>query len=213
MTQIGFVYSISNDVNENIYIGSTFQLLKHRFYGHKMSHLNLLALNYNCKFYTEIREIGFDHFKINLLECITECKDKDELHICEQKYIDEYKAKSVPLLNQNRAYITEEGLKENKIRRLLEGTKYRATHRDEIHKRNLGRADKMKEYYKENEEHIVQYKKDHYAKNREEIQRKQKELRDKKSYLVVCECGSELFLKNMTAHKKTKKHIKSIKDI
>lgn len=61
-------------------------------------------------------------------------------------------------------------------------------------------------YHIEHREELLKKKKDYYYKNKERLLQYQKERNDKERYKVKCECGSELFKKNMRYHLKTKKH-------
>jgi hypothetical protein len=61
----------------------------------------------------------------------------------------------------------------------------------------------QKSYNRENDEKIKEYNKDYYLKRRAEILEKAKTR-------VICECGCDVQLSNMNAHKKTKKHLKRV---
>lgn len=61
----------------------------------------------------------------------------------------------------------------------------------------------QKNYNRENDEKIKGYNKDYYLKRRAEILEKAKTR-------VICECGCDVQLSNMNAHKKTKKHLKRV---
>ncbi len=70
------IYKISNDFNEDVYIGSSCNSLKKRFYFHKSA--SKVEGKNNTKLYNLINEIGFERFRIDLVEDYP-CKDKYEL--------------------------------------------------------------------------------------------------------------------------------------
>ena len=93
-------------INE-IYIGSTAnyeeRCIKHRTHCHNVNHPS-----YGYKVYNYIRANGgFGNFTIDVIEHYP-CANKTAMRIREQYWIDEYK----PTLNNNKAYITADELKE-----------------------------------------------------------------------------------------------------
>ena len=72
----GKVYKIWNDVNAEIYVGSTFQSLCKRMTNH-CAHA-ACEKKYRTKLYSMMRTIGFDAFHIELLETHP-CNNKEEL--------------------------------------------------------------------------------------------------------------------------------------
>ena len=84
----GIIYKITNDYNDDIYIGSTCDTLGRRFARHKSDFINN---NYNCrsrKLYKLMDEIGFERFLIQKI-CDYPCENKLELKQGEGKYIRE----------------------------------------------------------------------------------------------------------------------------
>lgn len=74
---------------------------------------------------------------------------------------------------------------------------------DYYHRHRNKKLEYQKNYNRENDEKIKGYNKDYYLKRRAEILEKAKTR-------VICECGCDVQLSNMNAHKKTKKHLKRI---
>jgi hypothetical protein len=72
---------------------------------------------------------------------------------------------------------------------------------DYYHRHRDRKLEYQKSYNRENDEKIKEYNKDYYLKRRAEILEKAKTR-------VICECGCDVQLSNMNAHKKTKKHLK-----
>ena len=74
---------------------------------------------------------------------------------------------------------------------------------DYYHRHRDKKLEYQKNYNRENDEKIKGYNKDYYLKRRAEILEKAKTR-------VICECGCDVQLSNMNAHKKTKKHFKRV---
>ena len=83
----GKIYKIVNNIDNDIYIGSTSNSLHLRFAVH------ILTARYTKSkhrlLYKKINELGIEHFKIELLDEIT-CEDKKDLHALEGYYILQY---------------------------------------------------------------------------------------------------------------------------
>ena len=80
----GKIYKITNDYNDDIYVGSTCDSLVKRFSNHKMSSTN--EEKKRRKLYVLINEIGFNRFRIELI-CDYPCEDKYQLRQKEGEYI------------------------------------------------------------------------------------------------------------------------------
>lgn len=80
---MGYIYKITNDINSKIYIGQTINTIEYRFRCH-INEAN--QQNHQNKFHNALREIGPEHFKIELIE---EC-DNDELNDRECYWIKYY---------------------------------------------------------------------------------------------------------------------------
>ena len=77
---MSYIYKISNDINDLVYIGQTTSSIYARFKQHYYDR------NENNKFHNAIRELGIEHFKIELLE---ECSN-EELDEREKYWISYY---------------------------------------------------------------------------------------------------------------------------
>jgi len=62
--------------------------------------------------------------------------------------------------------------------------------------------DKIKEYQQKNKEHIAEQYKEYCEKNKEHIKEK-----------ITCECGCVIRKRDLTTHKKTNKHLKLMKHL
>ena len=105
------IYKIVNDVDDMVYIGSTFRPLQKRWKGH------IQTLNNNtsqCKNYEHMRNIGIEHFRIILI-CEYPCTNKHELLWKETEEIK--KIQKHKKLNTNTALfkLTDEREKNKKV--------------------------------------------------------------------------------------------------
>ncbi len=188
------IYKITNNCNNEIYIGSTCDSLSKRFSSHKCAAIE--GKNQNRPFYKLINELGIECFRIDLIE-EWEANDKQEIRQIEGKYI-----KEMGTLNKNIAGQT-----------LSESQKM-------YYKNN---SDKIKSYVKlyneENEENIKKYNKQYKMENKESITEYQKQydkkyqekmkdtIKEKRSVIVTCKCGCTVQKSELPRHQKTKKHL------
>jgi primosomal protein N'' len=80
----GKIYKITNDFNDDVYVGSTCDTLIKRFSAHKYSMRD--NTKNSSKFYTFMNEIGFERFRIDLIEDYS-CTDKYQLRQREGHYL------------------------------------------------------------------------------------------------------------------------------
>ena len=132
----GKIYKITNDFNDDVYIGSTCDRLVKRFAAHKAAAKQ--EKNKNIPLYKLINNVGFERFRIQLIEDFA-CNDKYELRQREGHYIRELSKNS----NKNIAGRTEQEY--NK--------KYEQENKEKIKK-------KSKNYYDKNKEKILETKKE-----------------------------------------------------
>ena len=146
----GKLYKIINTENNDIvYIGSTTQALSQRYqmHNHKApNHKIILIQNYSCN-------------------------SKEELCMKEQEFIEQ----NTNLLNQRKAYISEEQKKEN-------DKEYREENKEKIKEYRENHKEYIKEYQKEyrenNKDKIKEKAKEYYEENKSELLEKQKEYRE-----------------------------------
>jgi group I intron endonuclease len=82
---MGFIYKITNTINNKVYIGQTIQTLKERFRKHKQT----TKANKNMAIKKAFNKYGVENFKF---ECVEEC-DNSLLNEKERFYIIEYNSK------------------------------------------------------------------------------------------------------------------------
>ena len=214
----GKIYQILNNVNDDVYVGSTTQPLCKRLYKHKAD-----TKRRNFKIHKLIREIGEDKFYIELIESYP-CNSKEELNAREGHYIRERGTLNMKIAGRtDKAYY-----KDNK------------EHIDEYQKR-YREANKeffnhcKKQYYENNKEHIKSYKKQYHKDNQEHLKEVNKQWREiNKEHIkevteqyrennkerilerINCDiCGCQVIRTNIARHQKTlkcKSHVKPIEN-
>lgn len=104
---MGYVYKISNNSNEKVYIGMTTRTIEKRKKEHEKAYQDKNSRMYNFKIYKAMRDIGINNFSYEVLE---ECED-DLLPERERYWIQKYNSvyngyntalggKGKPLINQ-----------------------------------------------------------------------------------------------------------------
>ena len=81
---MGYIYKITNDFNDKVYIGQTINSIEYRFKCHFNEAKN--DTNKQNKFHKALMELGFEHFKTELVE---ECPNEN-LNEREQYWIKYY---------------------------------------------------------------------------------------------------------------------------
>jgi group I intron endonuclease len=180
MYQKGKIYKIVNDVNDDIYIGSTVKQLSNRMAGHRSS-----AKTKTNNIYNRIREIGIEHFKIILVE-LYKCESKEELRAREDYYIQLLK----PAYNMvNAIYNTDKEKATTKIY----NKQYKSDHSQEM-------ADYQRKYMIINSD-VVKAKKKIYDQEHSK-------LGSEIVHCDVCNCDHTK--RSTVKHSKTKKHISNL---
>ena len=181
------IYKIKHNEDyddENIYIGSTCDIIKRR-YSHKTYCNNEKAHKYNYPIYQYIRgKGGWDAFVLIKIHDY-KCNSKNELEIEERRIIDMLK----PKLNKQ---IPKRSNKE-----------WREENKEVL-------VEKKKEWYQANKEFIAERDKKYYEANKEIIAEKTKEYREankeKRKEKCKCDiCGLEVRKDYLTRHKKSQK--------
>ena len=186
----GKIYKMVNNVDDEIYVGSTCNPLHKRKNGHKgqlTRHPHLLKSQH-------FRRIGWENVKIILIENYP-CESKQDLLKRERYWIDELK----PSLNKALPYVSEEERVRHKKEYRLEYIK-----RDEVKVRhNEMNKIWMREYVKrpENKTHKASY--DTEYRNRPDVKVKSLE---RQAIMITCECGKTGSKVKISRHLKSKQH-------
>lgn len=179
----GKIYKLVNDVNDEIYVGSTCNSLSKRIAKHRYFAKTKPSQVHRC-----MNVIGWDNVKIILIEEYP-CDNRMQLERRERYWIDELK----PSLNKalpGRTY--EEWKEENKEMLQQYMKEYNLQHKDT-------KREYDKKYREDNAEKRKQQEKEFYEKNKDKIN----EERKKK---MKCDCGCEVRKDGMKEHLKTTKH-------
>jgi group I intron endonuclease len=197
MSKIGIIYKITNDVDDQIYVGSTFGSLNRRWCYHKSRCKE--GETTTRKIYKLMRTHGVEKFHISLLES-AECNTLEDLRLCEQKHMDLLN----PTLNSARAHITPELKSKNAVERAKTWAEENKERSDSLkHKSYLKNKEKYledsKKRYEENKEDVKKRVKEYRAKNIEKINKKLKEK-------ILCECGQYYQRTSKSRHIKSKAH-------
>lgn len=183
-----------------LYVGSTCNYTN-RKYQHKCAIHNENAHSFNYKLYQNIRENN-DEWEMKPYSEFP-CKNKIEMTIEEERVRRELNAD----LNSYSCYGRD---KEGDCEKLKQ---YRQANKEKVNAWN-------KKSYEKNKEKRLQYAKEYREKNIEYVKQKGQEYRDKnheilKAYfstIVNCPCGCSVRRSSIDRHKKTKKHLKLMKD-
>ncbi len=179
----GKIYKITNDFNNEVYVGSTCDTLAKRFSGHKLSMINVR--HENRPLYILMNEIGFERFRIELIE-LCPYEDKYQLRQREGHFIRE-----LGTLNKSIAGRTKQEWTEEKKERI---------------KMNVDKEARKLYNMKYNEEH----KEQHSIKRKVYKEANKEKLRENKNKKLICICGCECNNSSLRKHEKTKKHIELI---
>jgi group I intron endonuclease len=180
------LYSITEP--DKMYIGSTAQtFLSQRMLNHKKAMKKV-----NSKIYQAMREIGYNNFKIELVESYS-CKSKDELRQREQYWINTLK----PFYNVHKAYQTEEELKETK-------KQYRQTDKGKQCQKQYKYTDNYKQYQKKYKQ-TDKYKQ--YAKEYQQTEKRKQSQKQLHNQIVFCiYCKKQMKRSSWYRHIKQQRH-------
>ena len=116
----GKIYKITNDYNDDIYVGSTCDTLVRRFNSHHAS--SKVAKEKDRPIYKLFNELGFNRFRIELI-CNYPCEDKYQLRQKEGEYI-----RQIGTLN---CCIAGQKYSESENKKIAD-KKYRKAHKEEL---------------------------------------------------------------------------------
>ena len=178
------IYKIYNDIDDEIYIGSTCSSLAKRMAKHRYS--AKVDLGKTNRLYKKMNELGKEHFFIVLIDEFHECENKEQLHKKEREKIEELK----PRLNYfipTRTY--QEWVEENhEHKKELDRVNYREKREERI--------EYQRQYAKDHPEKVKEYRRTCYLNNKEKYDAWHKKI-------VKCEhCGLELQRGSLSKHTK-----------
>jgi len=165
---IGYIYKIYDNTNNNVYYGSTIQKLSRRLSGHRRSYKNYLNGKYH--FVSSFKIIENGDFSISLIEQV-EYNDKIELRARERFYIENNKCVNKCIPNRNSKEWREANIEYIKEQKKI----YRQENKDKIKEQMKlyceankdKRKEKDKKYRESHKDKIKDYQKLYYQKNKD----------------------------------------------
>ena len=160
----GKIYKITNDFNDEVYVGSTCNSIVKRMSSHKSDHTR--EIKDNVPLYKLMNEIGFERFRIQLIEDFP-CSDKYELRQREGFYIRQMGTLNMKVAGRTKQSEDYKELKKEYDKKYQEANK---EHLREIHNN----------YCQRNKEELKQYKSNWFQQNKERLTEQRKALSDEK---------------------------------
>jgi hypothetical protein len=239
----GKIYKITNDYNDDVYVGSTCDTLGRRFSRHKADMKREKCKN--RKLFMLMNEIGFERFRIQLIIDYP-CEDQYQLGQKEGEYI-----RLIGTLNKRIEGRTKKEYYENnkdKVKEYYENNKdkvqeyrennkyiikevkkeYYETNKDDIKEKQKiyyhNNKDKIKEYIENNKEKIKEAKKEYYENNKGNAKEYYENNKDNaKEYYVnnkdkllkniKCVCGCDVVKCNLNRHMRSQKHLNVVEQL
>jgi predicted GIY-YIG superfamily endonuclease len=212
MITTGKIYKIINSIDNEIYVGSTFNQLRHRWQHHKQAYNRWFngKRKTKCSIYEKFKLLGIKNFKIMLIKKYDVYRDdsKDRRHLLskEQLWINKLKC-----ININCAF---NPIPENEIRK-----QYYKNNKEKIkgirkqyYENNKEKIKERKNlYYENNKDKIKERKKQYYENNKEKIKEYYENNKEKLRKKFNCSCGGKYTRDRKSQHMKTKIHLNSIK--
>jgi len=185
---LGKLYKLVSNQTEDVYIGSTSQiLLSKQLYGHKQHYTCWAEGKENEHYMTSYEILKHGDAQIILIENYP-CNDKSELEARERYHIENNKCvnKTIPTRTHNeRCIINKERINQKEKEWRL------------LNKENVRQSKKA--YRERHKEYIKQWLSNYYQNNKDKISEERKER-------VVCPiCGLSSTKPNLPRHQKTKK--------
>ena len=176
------IYKILNTIDDDVYVGSTCQPLSKRMAKHRESMNDKTKIHGNMKIYQKMRELGKEHFYIELVEECP-CDNLEQLRAREGHHI-----RQIGTLNKLVA-----GRSKQEFDKL-----YYQNNKDKVSETN----NKWKESHPEK---VKEMKAKWYQEHKEEMLEKFKQ-KYEEGVRVKCRCGGKYVSHNRNAHFKTKLH-------
>lgn len=194
--QEGKIYKIVSFSTDKIYIGSTTMELAKRLWHHQNDYKQF-SLGKKKYISTSKEVLENEDATIYLIEKYP-CNNKEELLAREGYYIETLEC--VNRINPNGKWTKEKAKKyyeDNKEQIAIKKKEYALKNKEKI-------SNYLKKYCEEHKEELSKKKKAYIENNKESILAKKREKID-------CECGMKVSRTNLSAHKKTIKHLNYFK--
>jgi len=172
----GKIYKILNDINDEVYVGSTTQSLSKRMAKHRGEINTQKQLRGKNKLYEKMRELGKDHFYIELVEECP-CDNIEQLHAREGQLIRELGTLNSRIEKRTPTEYNHDNKEKIKTYKRGYAVKYRTENPEKEKERKQkwaeNNADVIKEkkhlYYETNKERTLEMQKKRYERDKERI--------------------------------------------
>ena len=187
----GKIYCIRNTITDDIYVGSTTQLLCKRMAKHRSD--TQRDVKNNNRIYQKMNELGVENFYIELIEEYP-CENNDQLRAREGHFIREMATLNGRIEGRDRKehyQDNKEYIKEKSNKNYHDNIEARKAQKKEYYYNNKDKMDEYQKLYRENnkeaiaerkkkcveskKEYYKQQKKAYYEANKEEINRRRRE--------------------------------------
>ena len=183
---IGRVYCIRSYQTDNIYIGSTFQPLHKRIYGHKSSYKQWQNKKHN--YITSFELIKYDDCYIELIE---------EYKNLNKKELEKYEGDHIR--------------KNDCVNKIIVGRTQKEYYKDN----NDKILEQKKEYYQDNNDKIKEQRKYYYKEKSNDVKNRvakyriqnSKKIKERYTQKHICACGSQYSHYQKLRHERSKKHL------
>ena len=218
----GKIYQILNNINDEVYVGSTIQPLSKRLHCHKSHSDSLVRKN---KLHELMRTIGKNNCYIELIENYP-CNTKEELFAREGHYIRERATLNHQIAGRTRKErreVNAEHIKEQQ-RIYDEGRKELVKEKNKPRRECI--AERMKQYRQDNAEYYNHYNKQYYQANKQKLSEYNKQYREnnidrlreqdrvRNKVQIICpNCDNEVCKSYLKKHQETKKCKSYVKPI
>ena len=231
--QNGKIYKIiSHNSDQDIYVGSTTQMLCKRLTGH--------VTNFKKNGPVSSKNVlRHGNYQILLIENYP-CNTKEELTAREAYYVRQFNCvnKNVPGRTREEWYEDNKDkiakyYEDNKDKIAERQKKYYEDNKDKIAKYYEDNKDKIAKYYEDNKDKKAKYREDnkdkiaerhkkYYEDNKDKIAKYYEDNKDKiserhKKYYeankILCDCGCKVNRKYMNKHKNSNKHVKIVNNL
>ena len=202
---------VCNDITvDHTYVGHTTNFIKRKGQ-HKNSCNNENSNDYHRKVYKTIREYGgWENWTMIQIEEYN-CNNKREAETKERYWMETLKAN----LNCVNPITTKEEMIEKAKEHYEENKEYKIEYQKKYAEENSEEIKEYQDYYRtKNKEILSEKKKEYRVKHKEEAVKANKQWREankekikqEKSQIINCECGSKYTFGNKDRHIDTKKH-------
>ena len=179
------IYCIRNNINDEIYVGSSTQPLSKRMEKHRSTIKDIKRGK--CSLYQRMKELGVENFYIELIEEYP-CENIEQLRRKEGEWIRKMATLNDQIAGRTTREYYEEHIEDKKA--------YDKIYYDDNKEKKSARE---KERYERDKERIKQRVKDRYYKDKDKI-------REYTRQTIECPCGAKFLILNKSRHLKTKCH-------